>query len=184
MSVAPESVAASLMADPGPAEPSRAHVAGWVRDYAQDLRRFLAKRRFIESDINDVCQEVYLRLLRFERPQVVKNPAAYLFRVAANVAHDFKLRQTRWVSLAPQELEEMQGDLRPEDVADAAAVHRALYQALARLPPVPRAALVLQAREDLSLEEIAQRLGTTRRAVRRAITRGHELLREALHRDI
>jgi RNA polymerase sigma factor (sigma-70 family) len=155
-------------------------VARWARDYAEDLRRFLAKRRIIESDIKDVCQEVYLRLLRFDRTEAVKNPAAYLFRIAANVAHDFKLRRPECVPLEPEDLDRMPGDLSAEELAASAAKHRTLFRAIEALPPVPRAALALQAREDLSHEQIAQRLGISRRALRKAITRGHELLRVAL----
>ena len=157
-----------------------AQVAHWVRDYADDLRRFLAKRRIIESDIKDVCQEVYLRLLRFERAEAVKNPVAYLFRIAANVAHDFKLRGRNCVPLDAEDLDRLPSEFTAEELADSAIRQRVLFQAIDSLPPVPRAALALQAREDLSHEEIAQRLGISRRAVRKAITRGHELLRAAL----
>src|SRR5271166_5364331 len=80
-------------------------IGGWAREYAGDLHRFLSKRQFIESDIKDVCQEVYLRLLRFERTEVIQNPLAYLFRVAANVAHDFRLRQIQWTPLQAEQLE-------------------------------------------------------------------------------
>ena len=51
---------------------------------------------------------------------------------------------------------------------------------LASLPPLPRAVLVLQAQEELTHEEIATRLGVTRRVVKRAIARGLALAREAL----
>jgi RNA polymerase sigma factor (sigma-70 family) len=183
MGCMPEPADPAIDTDNAPADLSPENVARWVRDYAQDLHRFLANRRFIESDIKDVCQEVYLRLLRFERPEVIKNPAAYLFRVAANVAHDYKLRQPKWTPLGTPELDNLQSDVSTEEIADTAATHRALFQALDKLPTLPRAALALQAREDISLEEIAQRLGTSRRAVRKAITRGHELMREALQKD-
>lgn len=161
-----------------------AQVARWARDYALDMQRFLAKRRLIESDIKDVCQEVYLRLLRFDRVEAVKNPAAYLFRVAANVAHDFKLRKPEWAPLEAEDLNSLPSDVSTEDLADLTARQRTLFQAIDRLPPVPRAALALQTLEELSHEEIANRLGISRRAVRKAVTRGHELLRGMLTRDL
>jgi RNA polymerase sigma-70 factor (ECF subfamily) len=159
-------------------------VALWARDYAEDLQRFLAKRRVIESDIKDICQEVYLRLLRFDRAEAIRNPAAYLFRVAANVAHDFNLRKPKWAPLDAEDLNAMPADSRAEDLADSISRNRTLFRALDALPPLPRAALALQAREDLSHEEIARRLGISRRAVRKAVTRGHELLRAALTKGI
>ncbi len=179
----PEPADPSIDARNAPPHVASANIAQWVHDYAQDLHRFLAKRRFIESDIKDICQEVYVRLLRFERSEVVKNPAAYLFRVAANVAHDYKLRQPNWFPLGTPELDKMPSDASAEESAASADTHRTLFRALDRLPALPRAALALQAREDISLEEIAQRLGTSRRAVRKAITLGHQLMREALEKD-
>ncbi len=154
----------------------------WAREYAEDLRRFLSKRRVVESDIKDVCQEVYLRLLRFNRAEVVDNPQAYLFRVAANVAHDFKLRQQRWQPLEgiDRDGEQMPAHTGPEQLAAAELRGRHVRQALAGLPPMARAVLALQAREDLTYEEIAARLGTSRRSVKRAVARGYALMRAAL----
>lgn len=161
-----------------------AGLARWVHDHAEDLQRFLSKRRIIESDIKDVCQEVYLRLLRFDRTEVVKNPAAYLFRVAANVAHDFKLRQSQWTSLEEQQLEQVTSEPTPEQAAEVAYRQRCLMKALAALPALPRAALALQAREGLTYDTIAERLGVSRRVVKRAVARGHVLMRAALSKDI
>jgi RNA polymerase sigma-70 factor (ECF subfamily) len=167
----------------GPA-PGEAGLARWANEYAGDLRRFLAKRRIVESDIKDVCQEVYLRLLRFDRAAVVQNPQAYLFRVAANVAHDFKLRQQRWQPAEPQDLqareEQPSTQPGPEQLAEQAARARRTAQALATLPPMARAALALQIQEELTYEQIAARLGTSRRSVKRAVARGYALMREAL----
>lgn len=179
--------------DAEPAQQGRAAVPGiapsvaqWARAYADDLKRFLAKRRLIESDIKDICQEVYLRLLRFERSQVIQNPHAYLFRVAANVAHDFKLRRPQWASLESEQLENVAGDDHPdpEAVAEAAYRSRCLMQVMSELPPLPRAAIALQFYDGLSYTQIAERLGVSQRVVKRAIARGFALMRAALAKDM
>jgi RNA polymerase sigma factor (sigma-70 family) len=158
-------------------------IGRWAREYASDLQRFLSKRQFIESDIKDVCQEVYLRLLRFERAEVVQNPMAYLFRVAANVAHDFRLRQAQWVTLEGELLNEPSTAAGPEEVLAAECQRRRLEWFLDTLPPLPRAALVLHSQEELTYKEIAVRLGVSHRVVKRAIARGYALAREALGQD-
>jgi RNA polymerase sigma factor (sigma-70 family) len=168
-------------ADPLPSV-GASRLARWVRDYAPDLHRFLAKRRLIESDIQDVCQEVYLRLLRFDRTEVATNPQAYLIRVAANVAHDFRLRRLHWAALEPELQDEASPDPGPERLADVDSRQAVLMRALASLPPLPRAVLALQSREELTYGQIAERLGVTRRSVKRAIARGHELLRAQLRK--
>src|SRR5262249_44259091 len=143
------------MTDGSPsASPSAPGLENWARAYADDLKRFLAKRRLVESDIKDVCQEVYLRLLRFQRAEIVQNPHAYLFRVAANVAHDFKLRRPQWASLDAQTVDEMDREPAPEEIAESTYRARCLMRVMAELPPLPRAAVVLQFREGLSYAQI------------------------------
>jgi len=160
----------------------------WAAVYADDLQRFLAKRRLVESDIKDVCQEVFLRLLRFNRGEVIHNPLAYLFRVAANVAHDFKLRRPPWTSLESETVEEAalgtDASDGPESIADATYRRKFLQRVMAELPPLPRAAIALQYHEGLSYDEIAERLGVTPRVVKRAMARAFALMREALAREV
>jgi RNA polymerase sigma factor (sigma-70 family) len=172
----------TIATDSNPAQAAPG-IGGWAREYAADLHRFLSKRRLIESDIKDVCQEVYMRLLRFERTEVIQNPMAYLFRVAANVAHDFRLRQAQWTPLKAEQLEEPTADPGPEQLLDAEYRSRRVAEVLASLPALPRAALVLRLQEELTYEEIAGRLGVSRRVVKRAIARGYALAREALGQD-
>jgi RNA polymerase sigma factor (sigma-70 family) len=167
----------------GPSGPEQ-----WAAVYGDDLQRFLAKRRLVESDIKDVCQEVFLRLLRFNRGEVIHNPLAYLFRVAANVAHDFKLRRPQWTSLENESVEETalgtDASESPESIADASYRRRFLQQVIAELPPLPRAVIALQYHEGLSYDQIAERLGVTRRVVKRAMARAFALMREALAREV
>jgi RNA polymerase sigma factor (sigma-70 family) len=155
----------------------------WARDYAEDLRRFLRKRRIVESDIKDICQEVYLRVLRFQRTEVMRNPQAYIFRVAANVAHDFRLLQGRWSEM-PEGAEDLQTVPSAEELVEAACRKRALLRELAALPPLPRAAIALRYHEALSYEQIAGRLRVSPRSVKRAIARGYALMREGLRKDL
>jgi len=156
----------------------------WARHYAEDLRRFLLKRRVIESEIKDICQEVYLRMLRFERTETLQNPLAYLFRVAANVAHDFKLRQARWADVSEGSPEAQQTAPSAEELVEAANRERVILRELSALPPLTRAVIALRYQESLTYSEIAERLGVTRRVVQRAVARGYAQIREALQKDL
>ncbi len=40
------------------------------------------------GDLDDIAQEVFLRLLRYERTEQAEHPQAYLFTIASNVAAD------------------------------------------------------------------------------------------------
>ena len=45
--------------------------------------------------MDDAAQEVFLRLLRYDRGELVENPQAYLFKVATNVAAEWSIRARR-----------------------------------------------------------------------------------------
>ncbi|MDE2052995.1 MAG: hypothetical protein KGL45_03465 [Gammaproteobacteria bacterium] len=65
-----------------PAEDSNAFVAELAARHGRRLSRFLAARLRNAADIADLAQEVYLRLLRVERHDQIRNPEAYLLTIA------------------------------------------------------------------------------------------------------
>src|SRR5262245_40851767 len=70
----------------------------WFRQWNAPLRKFLRGKRVVPAaDLDDVAQEVFLRLLRYERAELVENPQAYLYKMAANVSAEWAIRsrQTR-----------------------------------------------------------------------------------------
>src|SRR5579859_4858681 len=78
-----------------PPDTKQAFVAALAREHGQRLRRFLASRlRHAASDVPDLIQEVYLRLLRVPHQESIRSPQAYMFMVAFHVLHQHKLRQT------------------------------------------------------------------------------------------
>jgi DNA-directed RNA polymerase specialized sigma24 family protein len=60
--------------------------------YSADLHRFPARRMHRPQDIEDLAQEVYIRLLKIDQGEFVKNPKAYILQTAANVEYDFRER--------------------------------------------------------------------------------------------
>src|SRR5690349_20999913 len=73
--------------------PNPARLANWFREWRKPLLKFLARRhRGAGADLDDLAQEVFLRLLRYDRAEVVDEPRGYLFKIAANVAHDWSKR--------------------------------------------------------------------------------------------
>src|SRR4051812_42481242 len=57
------------------------------------LHRYLRRELRHPQDVEDLAQEVYLRLLRFTAAESVRFPKAYVFRVAFNVLYEFKHRR-------------------------------------------------------------------------------------------
>src|SRR6185503_17868193 len=68
-------------------------LASWFRQWRQPLRKFLIGRGTVPlSDIDDVAQEVFLRLMRYGRTEVIEHPQAYLYKMAANVSAEWAIR--------------------------------------------------------------------------------------------
>ena len=63
------------------------------------------------ADVPDLVQEVFLRLLRLDDHEAIRNSQAYLYTVASHVLHQHALRQT--ASGETAHLRDITGDLEP-----------------------------------------------------------------------
>jgi RNA polymerase sigma-70 factor (ECF subfamily) len=139
-----------------------------VRPHEPELRAFLRRRFPSLTDIDDLVQETYLRLIRAHAAGEIVEPRAYLFSTARNTAFDFFRRQ-RPVALAELGRNESQ-----DVVDDSANVVETLAQdqqvalladAVRSLPPRCRDVFILRKYHGLSYREIAQRLGLSEKTV-------------------
>jgi RNA polymerase sigma-70 factor (ECF subfamily) len=140
------------------------------------LHRFLAKRlhRAQTADIQDLAQEVFMRLVRLDDAEFVRNPRAYLLGIANHVVCEFLDRSRsvqKWVSFdssAVERLAETPSELQPPDeAAQRLSTQRQVRAALEQLKPMHRAVLLLRKREGYSYAEIAKRLDLSTRQVER-----------------
>lgn len=137
---------------------------GVFQRYGLELRHFLLRRVKRAPDVDDVVQEVFLRLLRVGDDVLIRNPQAYLYGIALHVLREFKMRDLRagtWTTLEPQAIADMAEhpeQLPTEGLAEALDIRQRLQKALARLPVAYRTVFLLHKRDGFSYEEIAQRL--------------------------
>jgi len=126
-------------------------------------------------DAEDLAQETLVRgfqtLACFHNP--VRNPRAYLLRIATHTWIDQLRRRETETRLAPEP-----AAASPDAADRAGATRDAGQMLLQRLAPRERAAVLLKELFEMSLEEIAEVLGTTVGAVKAALHRGRERLRE------
>ena len=128
-----------------------------VRAYDRELHGFLLRRlQGQEESPEDVRQEIYLRMLRFSDADLVREPRAYLYRVARNVLHDKLLLVQRKRATADEEAAE--NEEPGEDEVARADNQRDLRRIVDRLPSLYRAVLILRIREGMSYGEIAKEL--------------------------
>ncbi len=120
-------------------------------------------------------RRVFLRLLRVDRHEHIRNPEAYLITIASRVVHQQVLKD----ALAPRRAE-LTGALADAHLAShpdlTAEIHierrlESLERALQRIPPGARAAFILQRRDGCTLDEIAERMGISRSMVKKHLAR-------------
>ena len=162
--------------------------AAWHRylDSVQPLRPALHAycRRLTPSlwDAEDLVQETLLRafgsLGRIHDP--VRNPRAYLLRTATHLWIDQHRRREREAAALAEaeELAEAEAAAGAAGRTTPSGELRDAGRRLLRLPPRERAAVLLKDVFDLDLEESAEVLATTVGAVKAALHRGRERLRE------
>lgn len=144
-----------------------------------------------QSEAEDVSQETFLRAFeRFDR--LCDNPAAggWLKTVATNLSLNHLSRyRSRWSFFSDltgrgrEEAEEWEfpANDNVEDQLHQAERRVLVEKALQSLPTAQRVPLVLYHLEDLSYEEIAEKLGVSLGKVKTDIFRGREALRKKLH---
>jgi RNA polymerase sigma-70 factor (ECF subfamily) len=167
-----------------PVADKQAFVDSLAREHGARLRRFLASRlRYAASDVPDLVQEVYLRLLRIPQYESIRSPQAYMFTIAFHVLHQHKLA----LADAPETVDpaalasEIDSAEMHHDPALRAAARERLGQletVLRELPPNAFVSFVLHRRYGLTLEEIAEQLGVSRAMVKKYLARAVAHCRE------
>lgn len=163
-----------------------------VTRFQQPVYNLVSRLLNDPSDACDVVQEVFLKVFRkigaFRGDSSLKT---WIYRIAVNEAYNYQ----RWFSRHRRQevgLEaEEEGSLSyfqtlsdpgrsPFEAASETERHQLLEQALERLNPGFRTAVVLRDIEELSYEEIAEVLQVALGTVKSRILRGREALRKDL----
>lgn len=163
---------------------ARYRLADWFRQWRVPLRKFLIGRGAAASDLDDVAQEVFLRLMRYQLTELIEHPQAYLYKMAANVAAEWAIRgrqvrqhESEWLTVIPAED-------RVEDLARHVELQDEIERALRTLTAQQREVMKLQFFEGLGRTQIAERLGTSERSVKRVLVKSYEKLRHQLDADL
>ena len=135
-------------------------VAGMAAKYSGRLRRFLRLNLANASDVPDLAQEVFMRLLRVRNHEDIRSPEAYLFTVASHVVQQHAQRQVR----VPESLDILQdfadpAIVSPEDPTVQSELQERLHnleRTLDELPPRVAMALIMHRLGGYSIEEIAR----------------------------
>jgi RNA polymerase sigma factor (sigma-70 family) len=164
------------------AEPRKGLVESLFAEHRRALQTFFYRRIRTKSDAPDLAQEVYVRMLRVNDIDAIRNPERYLYTVASNLVKEYAVLdrwQARGVNLDETSIQDEAsiqqrlGELPTIDgQLDVAQRVARLRTVLAQLSPKCRAAVVLQYRHGLSYQEIGERLNVSPHMVKKYLAQG------------
>jgi RNA polymerase sigma factor (sigma-70 family) len=155
---------------------SSAALAGSVFDhYSRSLQRYLLRRLRSAQEVRDLEQEVYLRLLRVRDAELVRDPEAYMYRIASHVVHEFRQRARHELvtfdSAAADEHEAHMPQISPDRLAETLYAERQLERVMKKLPRKWRAMFILHMRDGLTHAEVAAQLSISVHTVKKQMFR-------------
>jgi RNA polymerase sigma factor (sigma-70 family) len=149
-----------------------------------NLMRYLRHNWRNASDIPDLRQEVYARVLEAAQERVPDNPENFLFVCAHHLLIDMVRRE----QIVPMDtfadldrLGAASSAPEPDHLIIEREEIRRLKAAMEQLPARTREAITLACFEGLSRKEIAQRMGVTHRAASQFIARGVLVLGDIIY---
>jgi RNA polymerase sigma factor (sigma-70 family) len=143
-------------------------------EHGGSLQAFLFRRVRKHPDAAELAQEVYVRMLRVPDIESVRNPEAYLYTVASNLAKEHARHERRdgdVVNVDDPVVQEQLAELPSyAGQLDGQERIKRLREVLHQLSPKCQAAVVLQYWHGLSYEEIGQRLGVSTNMVKKYLS--------------
>ncbi len=146
--------------------------------YQHALRAFF-RRRADGHEIDDLIQEVLLRLHNRRNGGEVTNLSSFIFQTATNVLLDRRRRDTVRRRGAHCELEEAHhplDELSPDRILQAKQEAAVALEALAQLSPRTRSAFMLVRFEGMSYKATAAQLGISVSAVEKHVTKALRII--------
>ena len=151
-----------------------------VRRHARPLARFLAGAGALDTELDDLIQETFIRA--FRRVDQFRGQCQFrtwLLTIGSNALKDAGRRAKR-ARLVPLEESMHAAGGDPHELAVAGETERQLVDGLSRLPRMQREVFLLRAQQGMEYDEIAAALNTSVGAARvhyhHAVRRLKELL--------
>ncbi|AJF00492.1 RNA polymerase sigma factor [Pandoraea apista] len=154
-----------------------------VQRYGQ--LKTLLSRKLGSSDLaGDALQDTWVRLESTENIEPVRNPGAYLYRMAYHAAIDKQRAEDRRLSVGEIEtmLDLVSPDPGPAQIAEANSDLNELVRVLEKMPQRRRDILLAVRLDGLAQREVAERFGISLRLVELELKRAQAFCAEHIER--
>jgi RNA polymerase sigma factor (sigma-70 family) len=161
--------------------------ASLIDELGIPLVRYLAKKVKNNEDANDLAQEAFLRMHRFQQSSQLDNARAFLFRTANNLVIDQIRREKvhdKYVNseMPPERIDGESDKFAPSAERTVSATQELdkIYGIVDKMPVKIRRAFLLHRGKDMSYSEIATEMNVSASMVEKYISEALKLLRKEM----
>jgi len=164
-------------------ENSEESILSIFKRYKSALKYFISSYVVNSQDVDDVCQETFLRTYKSSLENEVLKPKSFMFRVAKNlIVSDFRKASTQ-LNEYVEDIDLVDSKLEVDDLENNALAQEKLgvmCEAIAGLPNKCRQAVVMRKVYGLATKDIAKRMNISTTTVSNYITKGMCAYNEAV----
>jgi RNA polymerase sigma-70 factor (family 1) len=164
-------------------ELTRVEFDALFRQYYKTIRNFVYYRCGDRDMAEDIAQETFVKLWEVRDRIERKTVKSYLYTIAQNTTINQQKRQQLLYKFQKRTTSHMDND-NPEKLAEMAEYEERLQQVIASLPDGGREVFLMNRLEDLTYQEIADRLGLSVKAIEKRMSKVLKIIREQLGVDI
>jgi len=143
--------------------------------YKMALKYFVSSYVINSQDVDDVCQETFLRTYKSSLEKEVKTPKSFMFKVAKNlIFSDFRRASTQ-LNEYVEDIDLVDSQLELDDLESNTLAQEKLgvmCEAIAGLPNKCRQAVVMRKVYGMATKDIAKRMDISTITVSNYITKG------------
>jgi len=137
--------------------------------YIYMLHGFLSRHLDSQEDVEDLAQEVYLRIARKHAQETIRYPKTYILKTAGNLLKEHARKN--WLRKKGQhipisEIELVCSAPSPEEILQSKQVLAIIEEVLKKVKPEARQAFILHRFKGLKCKKIASGMGISDRMVK------------------
>ena len=143
--------------------------------YRSSLKYFISGYVINPQDVDDVCQETFLRTYKSSIENEVQKPKSFMFRVAKNLIVSDLRRASTQLNEYVEDIDIVDSTIELDNLENNALAQEKLgvmCEAIAGLPNKCRQAVVMRKVYGLATKDIAKRMNISTITVSNYITRG------------